>query len=158
MGADAKDGQAPLDRVGDEEELYRRVREEFVRVEAGSTVRFSANAFNDRERKPSVDRAALLDGQPQRTRISPSDAVARLIAHDVRAIAEVAERTPAGQIVGPYRIDVVPDPIRNDPQLPDNPAHARIQADRELNNSAFKHLKEILAGMAEPELLPFENR
>jgi hypothetical protein len=156
MGMDGKEWPAHLDRVGDAERLYRRVREKYVRIEADNTVRFSANAFNDRERKPSVDRAILVDDQPQRTRKEPSDAVAGLIAREVRAIEEVVERTATGQVVRPYRIDVVPNPIHNDPDLPDNPAHAKIQADREINSSAFKQLKDVLARMAQPELRPHE--
>jgi hypothetical protein len=157
MGVDSEPLPPHFNAVSDEETLYRSVRAEFVRLEADNTVRFSANAFNDRERKPSVDRALLVDHQPQRSRKGPSDAVASLIAREVRAIEEVVERGPTGQVVQPYRIDVLPDPIQDDPQLPDNPAHARIQADRNINSSAFRHLKDVLARMAQQELPPHET-
>ncbi len=66
----------------------------------------------------SVDRAKLRGFNPDLTRradprLDPAAVgVVRLLAGEVRSIPGVA--------------DILPDPIRDDPDLPDNPAHALI--------------------------------
>jgi hypothetical protein len=116
----------------------------------------SANAFNDPQQKPSVDRAHLTRFDPQHTRWEQSDAIVSLMTHEVRAIRSVIENTATGQPIGPYSFEVRPDPIQNHETLPDNPAHAQIEADRQMTGSAFKRLKEVLAQMISPILDPHE--
>jgi hypothetical protein len=146
----------PEDRVGDDELLYRRVREQYISRDAENKPFVSANAFNDKQKKPSVDRAHLTGFDPQRARWEQSDAIVSLLTEEVRAINSIIERTATGTPVAPYLIDVRPDPLKDHPTLPDNPAHAQIQADRDMTGSAFSRLKEVLAQMISPVLDPHE--
>ena len=141
------------DRVLDDEKLYRSVRREYARLDEEGKWRYSPDSFSDRFQQPSVDRAQLRNNDPAASRLGPTDAVAGLIAHQVRAIDVVIERTEDKREV-PYRIDVIADPILNDLVLRDNPAHAKIVADRKINTLAFKKLKLILSQLAESELPP----
>lgn len=135
------------DLVRNEEILYRSIRREFATKDSDGVWRFTSEAFRDPERKPSVDRARLQGHRPVASRRGPTDGVARLVTEDVRSINGVIERTEDRQEI-PYRIDVIPDPILHDPELPDNPAHAKIVGDRPINNAAFKKLKQILSQLA----------
>src|SRR5437667_2196888 len=103
----------PEDRVADDEVLYRRVRESYFGRDTENKPFVSANAFNDKLRKPSVDRAHLTGFDPQLTRWEESDAVVSLVTEEVRAINSVIERTATGAPIAPYVIDVRPDPIKN---------------------------------------------
>ena len=141
------------DFVRDEEKLYRSIRRECATRDQEGKWRYSPDAFRDPDKQPSVDRAHLRNNDPSTSRRGPTDAVASLIAHQVRAIDKVIERTEDNR-EAPYRIDVIPDKIANHPELPDNPAHARIVGDRPLNNAAFKKLKQILSQLAEAEIPP----
>src|SRR5438270_12008374 len=107
------------DRVADDEELYRSIRAEYLTTESG-VLRARSEAFGDRGQRVSVDRALLVDNDPRRTRKGPSCAVARLLTAAVRLT--IPQRAANGQQIGTYVIDVIPDP------LPDNPAHAAIYA------------------------------
>lgn len=108
----------PEDQVLDDEVLYRRVpdREGNYERDKGSYILLPA-AFLDRAKQPSVDRAKLRDNDPTKCILEPTDFVVSLVAIEVRRIDDLS-RT----------VDVVPDPIKDDPQLPDNPAHALITA------------------------------
>ncbi|MGI8554546.1 MAG: hypothetical protein ACR2PL_27710, partial [Dehalococcoidia bacterium] len=110
---EAADPRARLseDRVADEELLYHRVREQYFGRDAENKPFVSTNAFNDKQKKPSVDRANLTGFDPQRTRWEVSDAVVSLLTGEVRAITSIIERTATGAPVAPYVIDVKPDPI-----------------------------------------------
>jgi len=107
------------DRVLDDEILYRRVpdREENYERDNGSYNLLPA-AFLDRAKQPSVDRAILRGNDPTECRWEPTDLVVSMITVEVRRIDDIS-RT----------VDVVPDPIKDHLQLPDNPAHALITAD-----------------------------
>jgi hypothetical protein len=137
------------DRVGDDETLYRRVSCH-VRKKDGSV---SSAAFGgDNDLIPSVDRASLCDNDPARvlTPLRPqARCVVSLVAREVRAIS-TAKRS----------IDVVPDPIKDDPVWPDNPAHALITSDpphtsenRAAKNAA-RDFRRALARCSTWEILP----
>ena len=147
------------DRVGDDERLYRTVREKFFIRHSETEVTVSEHAYNDARKQPSVDRARIIGFDPQRGRFRESDAVVSLIAGQVRAIRSIIQNSPTGIPLGPYRFDVLPRPIKDDPDpnIPDNPAHAQIEADRELSGSAFERLKRVLAFMSSAELDPYEQ-
>ncbi len=139
-----------VDRVADDEVLYRRVPalREYFKVE-GETTRISSQAFSDRQFRPSVDRAALLNDDPSRTQQDPTDAVVRLVAGEVRAIASVEQRNEKGETTLRHVIDVEPVP------LPQNPAHAEIFAIPDFaSKGVFRKLQESLARLAPWEIPP----
>ncbi|MHB8645308.1 MAG: hypothetical protein ACYDAR_05925 [Thermomicrobiales bacterium] len=134
------------DLVADTEILYRRVqygRGHYI-VNTDGTVTISPEAFADRERMPSVDRAEIRLNNPALTQIGATDGVLTLITLGVRRIGLSGTNPPVT-----YRIDVIPDPIMDDPDIPDNDAHAKIRATPAPGNSTFKKLKHALAHLAE---------
>jgi len=138
------------DTVTDDEKLYRRIpnNPKLYTVENGIT-RFSSQAFNDRKMEPSVDRAKLCNNDPTHTQHDSSDGVISLIAGDIRAIGTVEQYDKKGHLEYTHTIDVIPVPIKNQPPLPDNPAHASIIAEPEYRNEkTFRRLKQALARLA----------
>ena len=135
------------DRVEDDEDLYRRVREttpagQICFEVANGRVIFSQAAFNDPRNRPSVDRAKLRDFDPQRTRISKEDGIVVLLTGRVRQLGHVQQRNQNGHH-SQHAIDVVPE------HEDGNPAHAVITTRPPLtSSSAFKRLKESLARLA----------
>ena len=126
------DLQGTEDQVTKDELLYRRVPRNTDKTRYydrdGNRLRVLAQAFSERpipdgepfagQYRLSVDRANLRGGNAELTRQgipgrSPETfGVVCMPAGEVRAIPSVA--------------DIIPDPILNDPELPDNPAHALI--------------------------------
>ncbi len=134
------------DYVADHEALYRSVRREHLTYENG-VLRAISEAFGDRNQRVSVDRAVLVDNDPQRTRKSETDAVAQLITSEVRG--SLPRRDAKGREVGAYAIDVIPEP------LPDNAAHAVIYANPGfVSPNHFRKLREHLARIHQIVLLP----
>lgn len=135
------------DRILDHEVLYRVVPDRkgnYVR-ENGS-YRVSSAAFSDRTMQPSVDRAFLRGNNPENSKWDPTDFIASLAARDVRGISAV-----------PKIVDVVPDPIEDHPQLPNNLAHALITAEPELlpnEKTTFRKLQKALARLSRWEIPP----
>jgi hypothetical protein len=134
------------DFITDDEELYRSVKQEHLIYENG-VLRAISEAFGDRNQRVSVDRASLVDNDPRRTQKSGTDAVARLVAGAVRC--SLPRRDAKGQETGTYAIDVIPEP------LPDNPAHAVIYANPSfVSPNHFRKLRERLARIHQLVLLP----
>jgi hypothetical protein len=134
------------DYVADHEALYRSVRQEHLTYENG-VLRAISEAFGDRNQRVSVDRAVLVDNNPQRTRKSETDAVAQLITSEVRG--SLPRRDAKSREVGAYAIDVIPEP------LPDNKAHAVIYANPDfVSPNHFRKLRERLARIHQIVLLP----
>lgn len=137
------------DRVGDDETLYRRVSCR-VRKKDGSV---SSAAFGgDNDLIPSVNRASLCGNDPTSvlTPLRPeSRCVVSLVTRRVRAISTAR-----------LSIDVVPDPIKDDPVWPDNPAHALITSEPPLTseNTAAKNVardfRRALARLSTWEISP----
>lgn len=144
------DGDA--DRVDDEELLYRRltVGLGYKRLPDGQ-LRISASAFADRGRRPSVDRAKLRDNDPSLTRLHQTDAVASLIAAQVRHI-QVSTNDSDGKPILAHAVDVEPVP------LDENPAHAEIFAlpfpDKD---KTFERIRTSLAQLARWEIEPLDT-
>lgn len=129
------------DQVLDDEILYRRVpdREENYERDNGSYTLLPA-AFLDRAKQPSVDRAILRDNDPTKSQWEPTDFVVSMVTVEVRSIDDIS-RT----------VDVVPDPIEDHPDLPDNPAHALITADprfQKNEKTAFRKLRIALSRLS----------
>ncbi len=134
------------DSVADDETLYRAIqnegKEQGWHVDQDGVLRFTEAAFLDPEGKPSVDRARLLDGDPAKAQKHSSDGVVALLARDVRAIDE-PRRDKKGRQVGRFEIDVLPDP------LPDNPAHAVVTADPPPGSNPQRRIRDALARLAQ---------
>ena len=131
------------DRVEDGEELYRRVRDQtpagqlcFQNI-AGRVV-FSQAAFNDPQKRPSVDRAKLSGNNPHHARVSRDDGIVALQADAIRQIA----LNRHGQAQTMHSVNVIPNPVEG------NPAHAVIVTDPAATSGIFKRLKEALARLA----------
>lgn len=139
------------DFVQDDEVLYRSVRgkygEEYAYDNIGK-LKISSEAFRDRERKPSVDRAELKEFNPSLSKRSDTDGIISLIAADVRAIGTVKTKIQNTETTV-HAVDVIYDPI------PENPAHSQIVVNPEFFGSknkqrnVFKLLQFALAELAE---------
>ena len=136
------------DRVEDDEQLYRGVKEKApggeicFRLDSGRVQFFSA-AFNDREKRPSVDRAKLHHFNPHRTRVSEEDGIVMLLTSRVRQLGLVHVFDQRGKVRSEHAVDVIPDPKTG------NPAHAVIITQPPLTkDNAFKRLKDSLARLA----------
>ncbi len=154
------------DKVAEGEVLYRGIRympdaQEGTRhyaVRSDGTVEISSEAFSDRDKEPSVDRAKIHKNDATRTQVEETDAVLKLIARDVRIIPVTKEKSPET-----YIVDVVPDPIVNHPTYPDNLAHAKIRTMPRCGSAIFRKFKISLAQLAESyadkwAILPVELR
>jgi hypothetical protein len=115
------------DYVKDEETLFRCVffGRAYYTVCPEGVLRLSSQAFADRNREPSVDRAGLCDHNPSWTQKDEKNGVAKLLTLEVRQIP-VSGQNPSplhgGATQIQYHIDVVPDPLQ------DNIAHAVVRA------------------------------
>jgi len=134
------------DFIYDDEELYRSVRsnlhsntqdEEYV-YDDENRLRFRINAFRDRKKEPSIDRAKLRNFNPSSARLSPTDGIVSLIAKDVRSIGDIVTRTDPEDIV--HAVDIIYDP-RYEP--PKNLAHSRIIVKPEFFGSSSKQKKSF---------------
>jgi hypothetical protein len=135
----------PQDYIGDDELLYRGVRSHYVKRD-GNTIRISSQAFTDPSKKISVDRAKLCNYDPHHTQVELTDYVCRIVAGRVREIGSVTQNTPKGELIVQHHVRVEPDP------LPENPAHALIFADPNIQTrGVFRKLQEGLALIAEWE-------
>ena len=139
------------DFVRDNEVLYRSVRgkygEEYSYDNIGK-LKISSEAFRDRERKPSVDRAELKEFNPALSKRNDTDGIVSLIAADVRSIGTVKTKIQDTDAVV-HAVDVIYDPTL------ENPAHSKIVVNPELFGSKnkqrniFKLLQLALAELAE---------
>jgi len=146
-----------MDVVGDDELLYRRIPYRtdhpfYYARQPDGTIRLSASAFGDRNRRISVDRARLTGNQPSRSLSTPNDGVVSVVAHTIRA-ESIAANDSRGRPVETHMLDVIPAP------LPENPAHAEIVANPDITSkSAFERLKQMLVRLAEWEIYPLDCR
>lgn len=131
------------DRVDDAEVLYRSVERTLWKKKNDGEFYLSSQAFADRNRRPSVDRAKLCDHDPGYTQFRSSEYVCSLVAKDVRAIATVVKHDKKGVPQIHHNIDVEPVPISG------NNAHAEIYALPEISGGRlFERLLERLAYLA----------
>jgi len=137
------------DRVEDSEVLFRSVEDgkNYAWIEGGQ-LKVSSQAFMDRNNKPSVDRARLVNDDPGRSQKSASDGILQLLTVEVRA-EPVVENNQDGDPVANYLVKVDPDPIPPGGPLPENPAHALISLTPNTENKKlFRKLRERLALLA----------
>ena len=135
----------------DDEVLYRSIRgkygEEYAYDNVGK-LKISSEAFRDRERKPSVDRAELKEFNPSLSKRNDTDGIISLITADVRSIGTVKTKIQDADAVV-HAVDVIYDPT------PENPAHSKIVVNPEFFGSknkqrnVFKLLQLALAELAE---------
>ncbi len=139
-----------IELVQDNEELYRNVRGKLEDKEYSiqdGKLRIEYHAFWDGSKKPSVDRAKLIDFDPDSALLCKTNGIVSIKASDVRAIGSVKTKHE-NKVIADHAVDVIPDPT------PDNPAHAIIIVKPELFDSknkqrnAFKLLQIALAGLA----------
>ena len=137
------------DSVRNDELLYRSVRSESEVEEyffdRGKLIIRPA-AFNDKRKKPSVDRAELREFNPSLSKLNETDGIVSLIAGDIRAIKEVKTKAEDRNVV--HAVDVIYDPT------PENSAHSQIIVDPEFfgtgsrQKRTFKKLRVALATLA----------
>lgn len=131
------------DHVHDDETLYRSVVPSLWKQKSDGEFYLSSQAFADRNRRPSVDRARLCGHDPSYSQFRPSDYVCSLLAEDVRAISTVIRHDRKGVPQVRHNIDVEPVP------LSDNAAHAEIFTVPEISGGRlFERLLEKLAYLA----------
>lgn len=139
--------------ISDEEELYRSVRSqteftEYFYDDFGQ-LKITEDAFRDRNKEPSVDRAKLRDFNPALSKLSETDGIVSLIKKDVRSIGEVETRGEVNNIS--HAVDVIYVPIF---AKPENLAHSQITVEPKFFGSenkqkkAFKLLRIALARLA----------
>jgi hypothetical protein len=144
------------DKVTDDEVLYRRVprKQPPGYDRSGGDLRVLAQAFSEPPEKEgefegqyrlSVDRAKLCGNDPNLTRQGVPG-----FAPDLFGVVSM----PAGEVRAiPGVVDIIPDPIVNDPDLPDNPAHALIcisysAGAKSANQKIFRNVRQELAAAA----------
>lgn len=142
------------DYVRNEEELYRSVRGKYgeeYSYDKGK-LEISSEAFRDRDKKPSVDRAKLKGCDPSLSKRNDTDGVISLITSDVRAIGKVKTKIQNEDVVV-HAVDVIYDP--NPVTDPMNDAHSQIIVKPEFFGSknkqrnVFKLLQLALAELAQ---------
>ena len=132
--------------LGDEL-LYRAVKDtetHHVCDGGGRLVRLLASAFNDPDKKPSVDRAIMRgDLGPAATRQHESDGVVAVVAEEVRAISSVKAFDAKGENPVLHAVDVQHRPLAT------NYSHSQVEAAPNIRgDGAFKKLKEALCYIA----------
>ena len=140
---------AENDHVQDDEELYRNVRSDpkynHYSYETGGFA-IEPDAFWDGDKRPSVDRASLLDCYPHRALLDDTNAIVSIMAGDVRT-RTIEDINKVNDSV-PHAVDVVFCPEC------DRPAHSLIIMNPERfesNNkqkNAFRYLQKALARLA----------
>lgn len=139
--------------ISDEEELYRSVRNqtdnaEFFYDDSGQLI-ITKDAFRDREKEPSVDRAKLRNFNPSLSKLSQSDGIVSLITKNVRAIGDVKTNSDKGGLI--HSVDVIYAPVYKSPE---NLAHSQITVEPKFFGSenkqkkSFKLLRISLARLA----------
>ena len=126
-----------------DELLYRSILPGDVVVQP-SGWRLRSTAFNDRNKKPSVNRACI-SPDPRDTRRSSSDGVVALVTQEVRTDVRVFvdPNAPANKRTE-YKVDVFARPILsgNPDGEQENLAHAQIETEPEyVSKENFNKLK-----------------
>ena len=137
------------DKVEDDEVLYRSVSKDCFTIAADGALQLTSTAFNDRTKNPSVDRAKLCGSNPVYAKKKQTDGVVSLTALSIRRIVDVVQNDKHGKPKLAHAVDVIPDPVKDDPVLPDNLAHALIVTNPDFESgNVFRKLKESLARIA----------
>src|SRR5437867_9000379 len=103
--------------VGDDEQLYRRVREsvgdQLCYHVDGDRIVFLHAAFNDPQKRPSVDRAILkYRRDPHLSRLNPADGIVSLHASAIRRLGPISKLNEKGKATEEkYDVDVTAAPL-----------------------------------------------
>jgi hypothetical protein len=134
--------------VGDDEQLYRRVQEhvggQFCYQVDGDRIVFLHAAFNDAQKRPSVDSAILkCRRDPHLSRRSAEDGIVSLQAAAIRRLG-IPKHKDKGKSTGEkYDVDVTADPVSG------NCSHALVvMSPSTAGSGTFRRLKEGLARLA----------
>ncbi len=140
----------PNNCITDDEILYRRVPDNkgLLKVQDDGTIKISSQAFYESSYRPSVDRAKLRENDPRRSLGPYAGGVVSVMAHEVRAIDSLVQYDKNQQPMQVFAVNVEPKPIFDDPNEPDNPAHAEIYIEPECSRRVFQRLCERLALLA----------
>jgi len=142
----ATEPQQQVTHVEDGEEIYRSVKDlpsHFAQDSTGR-LKLGSSAFNDPDKRPSVDRAKHCAEGPQSSRRNEADGVVSLNVGDVRSIAGVVTNDKKGKPLQSHAVDVVHHPED------DNFSHALVVTNPDVvAEPAFKRLKEALCLLAE---------
>ena len=110
---------------------------------AGSLVRLSNSAFNDRNMRPSVDRACMHCKAGDARRL-PAAGVVSLHVARVRTVRGIVTNDSKGMQKHTHDVDVLHDPIEG------NAAHALVvTAPGICSTNTFRRLKEALCLLAQ---------
>jgi len=140
-------GITPETPIDDAELVYRRVRPQSKHWKElpDGTLAISPQAFYDRAKEPSVDRALMRTAIDARE--GHANGLLRLKVGDVRGIASHhPDQGQKGSVV--YAADVIPRPEDA------NPAHCVVAFNPGPKNRALEKLQEALALLASWELKP----
>jgi hypothetical protein len=133
--------------------VYRSVKRDDLSQRPGDKkLRVSSAAFNDRNKRPSVDRA-MLRKRPEHSKKSGTDAVYALPVGRIRDM-KIEIQGEKQKTKKAYAIDVIPRPIRQVQFGAGiiNLAHSQVESAPEFDSdSHFRKLKERLAWLAEEE-------
>ena len=149
------------DDVPDDDLLYRsvRIQPDELEIENGIACRIHAQAFSDRRRRISVDRASRVNFEPNRSRKSPNQAIVFLVAKETRKQAPIEHNVPRpDKHFGewpPRRYEVG---VTSNPLL-DNLAHAEIHLVpyEQDSTTPFNKLKEKLKKLINNKLANGES-
>ncbi|MBS0298386.1 MAG: hypothetical protein JSR32_00395 [Proteobacteria bacterium] len=134
--------------ISNEEWLYRSVRNQETECyfnDDGQLI-IKPDAFRDRNKEPSVDRAKLRNFNPSLSKLSETDGVVSLNTYCVRSIGEVKTNKDDGDLT--HSVDVIYEPT------PENLAHSKITVEpnffgsEKKQKNAFKLLRISLARLA----------
>jgi len=140
----------PENPITDDEILYRCVPDNkgLLKIQPNGTFKISSQAFHDPNQRPSVDRARLRENDPSRTLGPYSGGVTSIVTHDVRTIDDLVQYDKDQRPIQDFIVDVEPKPIFDDPNEPDNYAHAEIYTNPLCPRRVFQRLCERLALLA----------
>lgn len=136
--------------VEDLEDLYRAIRMDRGEFALGKDghIRFSASAFNDRDRTPSVDRSSIRT-EPRDARLTETDGVTAVNTAAVRAVRTIRIDPAKKTDERVYQVDAIHRPLPDDEDPTENSAHCQIECCPSIaSDTHFKKLKEALALLA----------
>lgn len=136
--------------ISNGEQLYRSVRGELSENEytyhPRGRLKFRSNAFRDRKKKPSVDRAYLLEFNPALSKLDVSDGIVTLLTGDVRAISDVTTRIDGTSVE--HKVDVEYAPLEENSPHSQIVVHPEYLGSKTQQENAFYMLRVALARLA----------
>jgi hypothetical protein len=135
-----------------DESVYRRIPDDrnWVNPQPGGTFKISGQAFWERSQRISVDRVLLCPNGPWHLLESyPGPAgVVSITVEEIHTIDDLTHKDKVSSLIQTFEVDVEAAPIINDPDIPDNPAHAEICTKPKCPKRVFEVFIERLALLA----------